>query len=152
MKWKVKERVVAGWKTDARTKKAGEVAQTMVDELKAGKPISDVAAAHKAQLSTSPAFTRSNQGGENTLSGSLVAALFKAAPGTPVAAPGPDFYSVGVVGQVIAADPAQDAEGLKALKTELSQAVSGDLSDGLTEALRARLSVSIDRDAVDKAF
>lgn len=151
---KVKDRVVAGWKTDARTKKAGETAQAMVEDLKAGKPIAEVAQTYKAQVTTSPPFTRSRQGAENTpaLSGALVSSLFKAKPGTPVAAPGPESYAVGVVGQVIAADPSQDTDGLKALKQELSQAVANDLSDSLTAALRERFRVSIDRDAVDQAF
>lgn len=147
-----KDRVRADWRADQQAQRAEKIAQEMADEIKAGKILADIARARGAKLTTSQPFTRTGLGLDAPLPGALIAALFKSATGTPESAASEDAHVIGVVSQVIAADPAADEDGAKRLNEELASALANDLSSGLATALRERLKVSIDRAAVNSAF
>ena len=83
---------------------------------------------------------------------SLVAALFKAAPGTPESGVGEEAHMIGIVTEIVVPDLAADEEAVSRLKDELGSTLANDLSTSLAGALRERLKVTIDRNAVEKAF
>jgi len=148
----VKDRVRTDWLAAQRAERAEAIVKDMVAELKAGKLVADVAKARGATLATTQPFTRSRQGLDMNLPGALVAALFKSPPGTPESAAADEAHVIGVVSQVVAADPSADEDGMKHIKDELSSALANDLSTGLANALREQLTVTIDRNAIEKAF
>jgi peptidyl-prolyl cis-trans isomerase D len=148
----IKDEVTAAWKAEQRAKRADAVAKQIADEIKSGKLLGDVAAAHGAQLVTTQPFTRTRDGLNVQLPGALVGALFKSAPGTPEIAPATESHVIAVVSQVIAADPQADRDGVQRVEQELGGAIANDVSVALATALREKFSVSIDRAAVASAF
>ncbi len=59
---------------------------------------------------------------------------------------------IGIVTEVVVPDLAVDKEAVDRLKDELGSTLANDLSASLAAALRERLTVSIDRAAVERAF
>ena len=148
----IKDRVRTDWQAAQRAERAEAVVKVMLDEIKGGKILADVAASHGAKLSVTQPFTRTRTGLDVPLPGSLISALFKSAPGTPESAPAEDSHVIGIVSQIVTPDPAVDAEATDRLKDELSGALVNDLSTSLAGALREKMPVSIDRAAVDSAL
>jgi len=148
----IKDQVATAWKAEERAKRAETIAKEMVEEIKSGRLLADVAKKHGAQLATTQPFTRTRDGLNTPLPAALVSALFKSPAGTPEMAPANEAHVIGVVSEVTAADPKADADALKRLEEELGSTLANDLSLSLATALRERLSVSIDRAALDSAF
>ena len=148
----VKDRVRDDWRADQQAQRAEKIALEIAANIKSGKILADIASARGAKLATTQPFTRTGLGLDAPLPGALISSLFKSAPGTPESAASNDAHAVGVVSQVIAADPVADEDGASRLKDEIASALSNDLSVGLAAALRDKLKVSIDRAAVDSAF
>jgi peptidyl-prolyl cis-trans isomerase D len=148
----IKDEVANAWKAEERAKRADAVAKQMVEQIKSGKLLKDVAEANGAQLVTTKPFTRTREGLNVQLPGAVLAALFKSPPGTPEVAQAGEAHVIALVSEVIAADPASDPDGIKRLRDELAGALASDLSLGLATALRDKLSVSIDRASVNSAF
>jgi peptidyl-prolyl cis-trans isomerase D len=148
----IKDEVAAAWKADERAKRAEVLAKQMLDDIKGGKLLKDVAEANGAQILTTSPFTRTREGLNVQIPGAILSALFKSPPGTPEMAQAADVHVIALVSDVVAADPAKDADGIARLKDELAGALASDISLGLANALRDKLSVTIDRAAVNSAF
>ena len=148
----IKDQVTNAWKAEERAKRAETIAKEMVEEIRSGRLLADVAKKYGAQLATTQPFTRTRDGLNTPLPAALVSALFKSPAGTPEMAPANEAHVIGVVSEVTAANPKADADALKRLEEELGSTLANDLSLSLATALRERLSVSIDRAALDSAF
>ena len=148
----IKDQVAGAWKANERAKRAETIAKQIVEDIKSGKLLADIAKARGAQLAVTQPFTRTREGLNIPLPGALVPALFKSAPGTPETAAGTDAHVIAVVSDVIAADPKADAAGAKRLDEELGNALANDLSTGIATALRERVAVSVDRAALEGAY
>ncbi|MCD6075754.1 MAG: hypothetical protein K0Q70_2637 [Rhodospirillales bacterium] len=148
----VKERVRGDWLAAQRSERAEAIVKEMVAEIKAGKLLADVAGPRGANIMSTKPFSRTRQGLDLQVPSSLVAALFKAAPGTPESGAGEEAHMIGIVTEVIVPDVAADEEAVNRLKDELGSTLANDLSTSLASALRERLKVTVDRNAVEKAF
>ena len=149
---KVRQAVEAAWRLDKLTAAAKARADKLLGELKAGRPLDDVAAEMKLAPKTSSPFTRFEQSGDTPLPGSLAAPLFRAKIGDPVSGATSVGFAVGVLDKIEPSNPDADKEGLDALRSELRTAVAGDLLAQYTRALRKLYPVSIDNGAVDRFF
>jgi peptidyl-prolyl cis-trans isomerase D len=147
----VKPQVIALWQQEKRNAALDALAKEIVTDVKAGKPLAEIASQHKLTPFTTAPLSRA--GGDPKLPPTLVASLFDAKPGTPVYGPGSNGYVVAVVKQVIAADPAKDAAGAAQFADRLvTPGLRNDMLDEFDRALRQRYPVSIDRAAVAHAF
>ncbi len=148
----IKDRVRGDWTAAQRSERADALIKEMVAEIKGGKILADVAGPRGANIMATKPFSRTRQGLDLQVPSSLVAALFKSAPGTPESGAGEEAHMIGIVTEVIVPDVAADEEAVNRLKDELGSTLANDLSTSLAGALREKLKVTIDRNAVEKAF
>lgn len=148
----VKERVRGDWLAAQRAERADATIKEMIAEIKGGKLLADVAGPRGANIMQSKPFSRTRQGLDLQVPSSLVAALFKAPVGTPESGAGEEAHMIGIVTEIIVPDVAADEDAVSRLKDELGSTLANDLSTSLAGALREKLKVTIDRNAVEKAF
>ncbi|HZB89934.1 MAG TPA: peptidyl-prolyl cis-trans isomerase [Stellaceae bacterium] len=147
----VKAEVIQRWQQEKRDDGLAALAKQIADEVKSGKTLDAIAAERKLTVFTTEPLSRS--GGDSKVPATLVASLFSAKPGTAVYGKGTDGYVVAVVKDVIAADPAKDAQGVTQFADRLvTPGMRDDLLAEFDQALRDRYPVSIDQSTVARAF
>jgi peptidyl-prolyl cis-trans isomerase D len=146
----IKAQVVAAWKEEQRHKAAEKKAEDIAKEVNGGKKLADIAAELKLKVTDTPALIRSGADAERDIPGALRPKLFTTALGHAVAGPTSDGYLVAAVKEIKPADPATDADGVKAVREQLAQLIKGDLLSGFGAALRERHPVNIDEDTFNQ--
>jgi peptidyl-prolyl cis-trans isomerase D len=147
----VKADVVKLWQQEKRQAALAALAKDIAGEVKAGKKLAAIAAERKLELYASKPLTRA--GGDAKVPAALVADIFAAKPGTAVFAPAGDSYDVAEVTAVIPADPAKDAAQVQQFSDRLIvPGMREDMLQEFDQALRNRFPVSIDANAVSRAF
>ena len=146
----IKAQVVAAWKEQQRQKAAEKKAQEIVKEVDGGKKLADIAAAMNLKVTETPALLRSGVEAEKDIPGALRPKLFSTKLGKAVDGPISDGYLVAAVKEIKPADPATDADGVKAVREQLATLIKGDLLSGFGAALRDRHSVTVDEDTLNQ--
>ena len=147
----VKPQVVELWQQEKRDAALEALAKEIAGEVKSGKPLAEIAAQHKLTTFTTAPLSRA--GGDPKVPPTLAASIFGAKPGEAVYAKGNDGYVVAVVKDVIAADPAKDQKGVQEFADRLvAPGLRDDMLDEFDQALRKQYPVSIDQNAVGRAF
>ena len=146
----IKAQVVAAWKAEQRHKEAEKKAEEIVKEVNGGKKLADIAGEMKLKVTDTPALIRSGADAERDVPGALRPKLFTTKLGHAVSGPTSDGYLVAAVKEIKPADPATDADGVKAVREQLAQLIKGDLLSGFGAALRERHPVNIDEDTFNQ--
>lgn len=140
----VRAEVLAAWQAGQRRDAAKELADKIVDKVKAGESLAKVAAAHALKVETTTPFTR--EGGDGIkLPPAIVSALFDGKPGATASAASRDGWMVAQLDKVIAFDPKADAKIAEQIRQRTTNAVAVDLVDQLIAALQADIGVKVDR-------
>ena len=140
----IKPEVLAAWKAEQRHKAAEKKAAEVVAAVNEGKKLADIAAEMNLKITETPALLRSGSEAEADVPGALRPKLFATKLGQAVSGPTSDGYLVAAVKEVKPADPATDADGVKAVREQLTQLIQNDLLTGLGESLRERHPVTLD--------
>ena len=148
----VKDQAVAAWQAEQKRDKVAKQAQDLAAAVTDGKTLTEVAAARKLTVTTSPPLPRrAQQGAPAPLPPALVGKLFSAKKGDTVTA---DDANGAYVAQVkdIQEPPPPQGDAAKAQDQELANAYKLDLASEFTAALRQRYPVDIKRDAIERIF
>jgi peptidyl-prolyl cis-trans isomerase D len=146
----VKDKAVAAWQSDKRRETAGKQAEELAAAVTAEARLSAVAGEKGLKVTTSPPFDR-HPGAEAGVPAPLVSKLFAAKPGEVVTASDATGSYVAQVNDV--QRPESPSETATAqLSHELDGAQQVDLTEELTQALRARFPVAIHRQVLDRYF
>lgn len=124
----VRPAVIAAWKGEEEAKALAAMATAVADQLRAGTPIEELAAAHATEVASFGPFKRTAT--VEGLSSQVIAAAFDGGQGTVGAAPGPNGEQIVFVVEAIST-PAFFAE------SEPSLQLANQLADGLGNALLA---------------
>jgi peptidyl-prolyl cis-trans isomerase D len=147
----VKDRLAARWREDEIAARLKAKAAEMVDKLKSGTPMPEVAAAGKLKVETAKDVRRR---GTDTLSQDAVAAVFKTPKGAAAAAEGkqPGEQVVFVVSDV--STPAFDANSAesKRISDQLRNAMADELLTQYIARIEADLGTTINRTALNQAI
>ena len=148
----VKKEVAEGWRRERLDELARKKAEALLEKVRAGTPIKDVASAAGLNSETSRPFTRIAFGGaQSPVPQGLAPALFKLKPGGADMAPNQEGYAVGQLLEIQSADPAADKPGADEVGQEIRASIAGDVIAEFTTALRARFPVSVNTRAIEDA-
>jgi peptidyl-prolyl cis-trans isomerase D len=149
----VKDKVLADWQAEARDKAAADQATKIVDRIKMGEDLKTIAQSRGVALKYSSAFTRDAGDEANDVPPSLASLLFTVKRGQAATAPNDSAanpgHVVAVVAEILPANPATDAEGVKKLADELSQTLDQDLLSQFRKALESQIAVTIEPKAAE---
>ena len=147
----VRGEVLAAWQADRRKEAARALANELLQQLAGGGDLAALAAQRKLKTEVSEPMLRSTRQG-----GSQPQPLREIVFATDVGSFGMAEAANGIyivrVDNILPADPATDAGGLKRMRDELKSGLEADLRVAFSEALREVYPVSINRKAVDEAF
>jgi hypothetical protein len=104
------------------------------------------------ELGPAQPLTRNVNRREANLPRALVQAVFAAAPGKVVFAPTDTGIVIARLQEIQAADPASDATGVEATRTQVQGSLRESVAFALDGALRQRYPVKIDNAAMAQAF
>jgi len=140
----VRTEVLAAWQAEQRRDAAKELADKIVEKVKAGESLSKVAAAHSLKVDTTAPFTR--EGGDGIkLPPAIVSAMFDGKTGATASAASRDGWMVAQLDKVIAFDPKADSKVADQIRQRTTNAIAVDLVDQLVAALQANIGVKVDR-------
>ena len=149
----IRATVADAWKQEKQADIAAQKAKQMLEKVKGGAALADVAKEFGATLYTSKPFLRTSEGLEKILPAPLIVDLFKAKPGEAVTASGAAADFVARLKDITGPEAgAKEAEAMTALRSELDKGIANDLADQLYLALRRRFGVTIDQSVVDRAY
>jgi peptidyl-prolyl cis-trans isomerase D len=147
----VKDRLAVRWREDEVAARLKAKAAEMIDKLKSGTPMSEVAAAGKLKVDTAKDLRRR---GTDALSQDAVAAVFKTAKGAAAATEGkqPGEQVVFVVTGV--STPAFDANASesKRISDQLRSALADELLTQYIARVEADLGTTVNRTALNQAI
>ena len=147
----VRDQAVEAWREERRNQRLESQAKEMVDAVKGGTSLKDVAAQRRLTVKTTPAFERTG-GAKSELPASLVAKLFELKLHQAASGPSSDGYVVAELTQILPADPKTGEARMEQLQVQLGAAIENDLVAEYSRALRQQFPVSIDQSAVDRGL
>ncbi|MSO85780.1 MAG: hypothetical protein EXR04_07540 [Rhodospirillales bacterium] len=146
----VRGEVLAAWRAQKLSEMARAEAEALAQDARAGGDLKAAAAKRKLGVSDIAAVGRDGGG---VLPGPAAAAMFGlASTGEIAVARTSEGYHVVRLGQVHAADPAQDAAGLDKIAQELARAIGSDIHVAFQNALRREIPVKIREANLDRIF
>jgi peptidyl-prolyl cis-trans isomerase D len=147
----VKDRIAERWREDEIASRLKAKATEMVDKLKSGTPISDVAAASKLKIETAKDVKRR---GTEALSQPAAAAIFKTAKGTAATADGKQSGEQIVFVVTEVSTPAFDANSpeSKRISDQLRSALADELLTQYVARVENDLGTTINRTALNQAI
>jgi peptidyl-prolyl cis-trans isomerase D len=148
----VRNEAVASWQTDKRAKATREKADGIIEKLKGGASIADIAKTEKLTVKTTPAFNRATHDSESGLPLSLTARVFALKLGEAAVGESSDSVVVARLKEIKAPDPVKDPATRNQISESLSHSVAADLIDELVAGLRDRYSVTVRRDILAQRF
>lgn len=138
----VKSIAVMSWKADQQAAKAETRAKAILEKLKKGTPIEEVAKAEKLEVKTTPPFTRLSHEAQSGVPAALAEKMFAFKPGEAGMAESAKGFVVGVL---VSANPNGGEDKAKIEKETLDEVRDGmaeDLTGQLIEAFRDRYSIT----------
>jgi peptidyl-prolyl cis-trans isomerase D len=150
----VRDKVIADWQAAERKKATDAKAQAVVDRIRAGTGIGRIAHEMGQAVLVSQPFERSGGDPAAQIAGPLAEKLFAVKPGEVVVgrSPADDGAVVAVLVEIKPADLAASKEQIDQLSQTLGRAMSGDVYQELSAALRESIGVSKDQDLVDSLY
>ncbi|MGC2854278.1 peptidyl-prolyl cis-trans isomerase [Novispirillum sp. DQ9] len=152
----VREQVVAQWRETARQKKAEELAQTLAADAAPPATLQALASRSPAvSYVRRPLITRQGEtvgDAAAALPRELVGRLFDMKVGDVAAVPMAEGAVVLRLAEVTPADPAANADRVKALGQRLRADVADDLLVQMSTAFTTRYGVEVNRPVIDAAF
>lgn len=150
----VRDKVIADWQAAKRKTATDAKAQATVDRIKAGTGIGRIAHEMGQAVLVSQPFDRSGGDPAAQIAGPLAEKLFAVKPGEVVVgrSPADDGAVVAVLVEVKPADLAASREQIDQLTQTLGRAMSGDIYQELSAALRESIGVSKNQDLVDSLY
>jgi len=145
----VRGEVTEAWTAEQRGQQAAKTAEAMVERLKGGATLSDLAGEFNLSVEGAGPFTRAKPAGFNA---ALATELFDGVVGTAAMARVENGYQVAVLTRVEGSEPADDKTGFDDVAGRLTSAMQDDLLLQLAEALRTQHGVSVNRRLVDEMF
>ena len=137
------------WQAEQRAQALGKLAESIVQEVNAGRALREVAAQHKLNVTTSPPLLRT--GGGN-VPPAIVAKIFGLTQGHAAAAPTGDSYAVAQLTQIQPADPAKAGAQIDQLSHQLAQQMQGEFLGRFNAALKRRYPVELNQGNLDRLF
>jgi peptidyl-prolyl cis-trans isomerase D len=146
----VKDRVEARWRDDEIASRLSTKASDMVDKLKSGSTLADLAKAGQLKVQTETGVKRS---GAKTLSPAVVAAAFRTAKGAAGSADGKDATQRVVFRVTDVKDPPFDAKSPQAKEIEdtLRRSIADELFIQYIGQLENDLGTSVNQSALAQA-
>jgi peptidyl-prolyl cis-trans isomerase D len=148
----VRKDAIAAWQADKRAKATHARAEAILDKLKGGASLADVAKAEKLTVKTTPAFARSTHDSESGLPLSLTARVFALKVGEAAMGDSKDGVVVARLKEIKTSDPAKDPAARDRVSQALSQSIGTDLMDEFVAGLRDRYTVTVQPDVLAQRF
>jgi peptidyl-prolyl cis-trans isomerase D len=148
----VKDKVEARWRDDQIAERLGAKAKEMVDKLKAGGAMADIAAAEGLKVETAAGLKRGKP--PEQISANLLEEVFRSAKGAPAAAEGKDATERVVFRVTDVSEPPLDPASAEAKRIgdDLKRALSDDIMGQYIVRLQNDLGVTINQAAVRQAI
>ncbi len=149
---KIRSDIESAWRLNQQAIAAEKKVQSLTNRLKQATTLAGIAKELNVKMQTSSEFLRTGAGLKIQLPGELISALFKA-KGKDVVSAATDNASF--IAQIQTINPANldtNKKGLAALKQQLQENITNDLSIQFANALRKKLGVTINSATVDSAF
>lgn len=142
----VREQVAATWTAEQKARAAENLANGLVEQVKSGATLDELARKNGLELQTSAPLTRQagTGSGANVLQ-PLLDGLFSLAPGAQeaVMASLGTGYVVATLKEVRPADPAAEPDAVARAREDLAQSVAVDVMIGYQSALQKRFPVEV---------
>jgi peptidyl-prolyl cis-trans isomerase D len=148
----VRKDVATAWQDDKRTTATKQRADAILDKVKAGQSLADIAKAEKLTVKTTPSFTRGMHDSETGLPLSLTAQAFALKVGEAAVGESKDAFVVARLKEIKAPDPIKDPATRSQVANALSQSLSADLMDEFVQGLRDRYTVTEHPDVIAQRF
>ena len=148
----VKSQVTAAWKQDRQAKLPEKRTKNLVDQLKGGKSFASISRELKEPLIVTQPFTRTGHGLQRMLPPELIANIFSSKVGNAVWAAGDGAHFIALLSEIKQARADSSAGEVDAIRNQLIQGISNDLTAQLAEALRIRVGVTINHETVEKYY
>lgn len=145
----IRDDVAKAWQAERQLAAARAKADEAAQQLRAGKPAAEVAAATGGTAGTTPPFTRQPAQGAG-VAPELAAQVFTLPPAGVAVVPTAGGAVAARLQQVIPADPQKDAAAYAALRQRMGEAVAGDLVDQFVAALHATHSVRVNQSVINE--
>ena len=145
----VRADVTKAWKARQRRQMAETNGAAMIEQIKAGGDFNKLAAERGLTVTTTPAVGRE---GAANLPRLIMEGLFSAKLNETVAAAGTDGYVIARIKEIKPANPAADAEKVKAVSDQLTASIRNDLMSQLATGLQKEFPVSINSEAINSQF
>ena len=149
---KVRNEVERAWKFSKQNERAKATAQQVSQKAKRGLPLAKIAKPMGLIVQTSKPISRLSASANSLVPRSLMKDFFTAKPGEILMGQTLDGYAIARVQNVLAAPSGRPNSDFKRLQNSLSAAISKDVLQQYTMALRQQYSVSINQAALDAYF
>jgi peptidyl-prolyl cis-trans isomerase D len=149
---KIRSDIESAWRLNQQAIAAEKKVQSLINRLKQATTLAGIAKELNVKIQTSSEFLRTGAGLKIQLPGELISVLFKA-KGKDVVSAATDNASF--IAQIQTINPANldtNKKGLAALKQQLQENITNDMSIQFANALRKKLGVTINSATVDSAF
>ena len=150
----VRDAVASAWRGAERDKATAARAAAAVERVNDGESIAAVAADLGFDVTTTGPLRRDGDGAEPVFPRRLVTALFEFDVGGAGTAPAGDGsgHVVGLLADIVEADPGDDESGVAALGEALKAEIVRDLTAQYIASLQERFPVSVNQRAIDGLF
>ncbi|WP_374448459.1 SurA N-terminal domain-containing protein [Stella sp.] len=146
----VRDAVAQAWVEERQTAAADKLADEVLAAVKSGRTLADAVAGRAVEVKPVGPFARTGGREAIPLPQAAVTALFAGPVGTAAKGTVADGVAVGVLTAIEPVDPAQEQAAVDTLRQTLERDVAADLGQELGAALRRRVTVEIDRAAIDR--
>lgn len=148
----VRADAVAAWQADKRARATRARADAILEKVKGGASLADIAKAEKLAVKTTPAFTRATHDSESGLPLSLTARVFTLKVGEAALGESNDGVVVARVKEIKAPDPVKDPGTRDQIAETMSRSIGADLMDEFVAGLRDRYTVTVRPDVLAQRF
>jgi peptidyl-prolyl cis-trans isomerase D len=144
----VRTQVAEAWRAEQQDQQAKRLMDELADALRNGRELTALAKEKQLKAVTTPPFTRSGEAVAPALPPAAVNALFEAKPGETVNVPVQGGF---VVARLMSVLPpvAEAASASEAVRSELTEAMRGDIVAQFAAGLRGRYSVKVNPRALE---
>ncbi|BBK32010.1 peptidyl-prolyl cis-trans isomerase D [Stella humosa] len=146
----VRDALVQAWTEERQTEAAEKAADEILAAVKGGASLADAAKARGVEVKPAGPFMRTGGREALPLPQSVVTALFAGPVGTASKGIVADGVAIGVLTAIEPVDAKADQAAVDTLRQTLERDIVSDLTNELAQALRRRVSVEIDRAAIDR--
>jgi len=145
----VRDKVLEAVMAEEKGKAAGKIAATILDKVRGGGNLQEIAKEGGYTFMTSKPFTRTAEGAAAGMTPELIAALFGAKVGDATMAATPQGAMVAKLVSIVPADPKLDEAGVKRLHDQIDGAIAGELLNDFSDALRAKYGVEVNQSVLE---